>query len=158
MTTAVSAGVLLFRRREGALEVLIAHPGGPFWRNKDEGAWSIPKGEFGPDEDPENAARRELAEEVGVIADGEMLDLGSVRQRSGKTVLAWAYEADFDPDLLVSNTFTVEWPPRSGTLAEFPEIDRVAWVVPEEAERKLNPAQVPLVHRLVAQLSLDHTE
>jgi predicted NUDIX family NTP pyrophosphohydrolase len=143
---------LVYRRTGDTVEVLIAHPGGPFWRGKDEGAWSIPKGEFDQGEDPESAARRELAEEVGIVVEGELVDLGSVTQRSGKVVHAWAYEADFDPAALSSNTFTIEWPPRSGRRAEFPEIDEVAWCSPGVAADKLNPAQVILVHRLLERL------
>ena len=132
--------------------MLIAHPGGPFWRTKDEGAWSIPKGEIGAGEDPEAAARREFAEEIGIAPEGEMVPLGSVTQRAGKTVTAWATEGDFDPADLVSNDFSMEWPPRSGRMADFPEIDRVAWVNAEEAATKLNPAQVVFVERLIAHL------
>ena len=152
MTVRTSAGVLLFRRRTGVLEVLIAHPGGPFWANRDEGAWSIPKGEIDDGEDPEEAAKREFAEEIGVAPEGELVSLGSATQRAGKTVLAWAMEGDFDPADLVSNDFSIEWPPRSGRMASFPEIDRVAWVTAQEAARRLNPAQVVFIDRLIAHL------
>lgn len=146
----VSAGLLLFRRREDRLEVLLAHPGGPFWATKDAGAWTIPKGELEDGEDPLRAAAREFTEETGVTVDIEKAhSLGSVRQKSGKTVLAWAVEGDLDPGLLRSNTFTIEWPPRSGRQTEFPEIDRVEWLEPDIARVKLNPAQEPFVDRLI---------
>ena len=146
----VSAGLLLFRRREDRLLVLLAHPGGPFWATKDAGAWTIPKGELENGEDPLQAAAREFTEEIGVTVDIEAAhSLGSVRQKSGKTVLAWAVEGDLDPDLLRSNTFTIEWPPRSGRQTEFPEIDRVEWLEPDIARVKLNPAQEPFVDRLI---------
>lgn len=144
-----SAGILAYRRTGGSFEVLIAHPGGPFWAKRDEGVWSIPKGEVEEGEDFLVAAQREFAEELGVACpDGPFLELGSITQKAGKTVTAWAVEADIDPDAVLSNTFLIEWPPRSGRQAEFPEIDRVAWVSPEEARVKLNPAQGRLVDRL----------
>ncbi len=144
-----SAGILAYRRSGPSFEVLIAHPGGPFWARRDEGVWSIPKGEVEDGEDFLLAAQREFAEELGVACpDGPFLDLGTITQKAGKTVTAWAVEADIDPDAVLSNTFLIEWPPRSGRQAEFPEIDRVAWVSPEEARIKLNPAQGPLVDRL----------
>jgi predicted NUDIX family NTP pyrophosphohydrolase len=130
--------------------VLIAHPGGPLWARRDEGAWSIPKGVLDPDENPEAAARRELAEETGHVVEGPLLDLGTVRQKSGKVVHGFAAEGDLDPDTIVCNTFVMEWPPRSGRSIEVPEIDRVAWCTPTEARRLLNPAQVDLVDRLLA--------
>lgn len=146
----VSAGLLLFRRREDRLEVLLAHPGGPFWATKDAEAWTIPKGELEDGEDPLQAAAREFTEETGVAVDIETAhSLGSVRQKSGKTVLAWAVEGDLDPGLLRSNTFTIEWPPRSGRQTEFPEIDRVEWLETDIARVKLNPAQEPFVDRLI---------
>jgi predicted NUDIX family NTP pyrophosphohydrolase len=132
------------------MEVLIAHPGGPLWARRDEGAWSIPKGVLDPDEDPEAAARRELAEETGHVVEGPLLDLGTVRQKSGKVVHGFAAEDDLDPDPIVCNPFVMEWPPRSGRSIEVPEIDRVAWCTPTEARRLLNPAQVDLVDRLLA--------
>ncbi len=148
-----SAGILAYRSTPGGLEVLIAHPGGPFWVNRDDGAWTIPKGEVEPGEDLLATARREFAEELGVaVPGGPFLELGSVTQKAGKTVTAWAAETAVDPTEVLSNTFTMEWPPRSGTLAEFPEIDRVAWVSVDEAMRKLNPAQADFVDRLVARL------
>lgn len=150
----VSAGLLVFRRRGDGIEVLLAHPGGPFWANKDDGVWSIPKGEVDPGEDLLAAARRELHEETGLEPEGPFLDLGSVRQRGGKTVHAFAAEADCDPSTLRSNTFELEWPPRSGRHATFPEVDRAAFFGPEQAVRKLNPAQSPFVQRLIDALSV----
>ena len=137
---------------ESGIEVLIAHPGGPLWARRDEGAWSMPKGVLDPEEDPEAAARRELEEETGHVIVGPLLDLGTVRQKSGKLVHGFAAEGDLDPDTIVCNTFVMEWPPRSGRSIDVPEIDRVAWCTPAEAARLLNPAQVELVDRLVAAL------
>lgn len=141
-----SAGILLFRRRD-ALEVLLVHPGGPFWARRDQGAWSIPKGEF-EGEDPLAAARREFEEELGVPVVGDFFSLAPLRQRGGKLVHAWAVRGDFDPALLRSNTFTMEWPPRSGRQATFPEVDRAAWFSLAEAREKLLPAQAPLLDEL----------
>ena len=147
---AVSAGILPFRRSpDGDLEVLIAHPGGPLWVRKDEGAWSVIKGELEPGEYPLAAAVREFTEETGwELPAGSYLDLGYVEQKSGKVVAAWAVEADFDPDTLTPGTFTMVWPPRSGQTQEFPEIDRVAWFDLDEAARRLNPAQRAFLDRL----------
>lgn len=142
-----SAGLLLFRRRE-RLEVLLVHPGGPLWAKKDEGAWSIPKGEIDPGEDPLAAARREFEEELGSSVTGDFVALDPVRQASGKLVYAWAVEADFDPATFVSGTFSMEWPPRSGRQQEFPEVDRAEWFTIDEAKRKINKAQVQLVNQL----------
>ena len=147
-----SAGLLVFRRTSGGLEVLLAHPGGPFWAKKDEGAWSIPKGELAAGEDPLAAALREFEEETGVIIAGTPLALQPVRQPSGKIIRAWALEGDLDPATVKSNTFSLEWPPRSGQQQEFPEIDRVAWLPVEEARRKIVPGQVPLLEQLALQL------
>jgi predicted NUDIX family NTP pyrophosphohydrolase len=144
----VSAGLLLYRRRGPALEVLLVHPGGPFWRSKDLGAWSIPKGEAAPDEDLLGAARRELQEEIGVEVDGAFLPLSPVRQAGGKVVHAWALEADLDADAIVSNTFEMEWPPRSGRRQTFPEVDRAAWFDLDEARRRILGGQVPLIDEL----------
>jgi predicted NUDIX family NTP pyrophosphohydrolase len=145
-----SAGLMLYRRRQGGIEVLLVHPGGPFWARKDEAAWSIPKGEFGPGEDPLVAARREFAEETGGSPPaGEAAPLGSFRQSSGKIVEAWAVEGDFDPAGLVSNAFTMEWPRRSGRMREFPEVDRAGWFTPEEAMRKLTKGQRPILAALL---------
>jgi predicted NUDIX family NTP pyrophosphohydrolase len=145
----LSAGLLLYRTRDGTREVLLAHPGGPFWARRDEGAWSIPKGEVDEGEDPYAAARREFAEELGAVPpDGEPLALGQVRLKSRKRVVAWALEGDFEPEQLVSMTFETEWPPRSGTMATFPEVDRAAWFDLETARVKLNAGQVPLLDAL----------
>lgn len=146
---ALSAGILAYRRRERRLEVLLVHPGGPFWRNKDDGAWSIPKGEFGPDENPETAALREFVEELGPAASvGQLMPLGEVRQRGGKVVIAFAGNGHFDPEALKSNTFEIEWPPRSGRRQSFPEVDRAEWFSLEMARTKLLSAQVDLIDRL----------
>jgi predicted NUDIX family NTP pyrophosphohydrolase len=150
---ATSAGLLLYRVRDGEPEVLLVHPGGPFWARKDEGAWSLPKGEHTPDEEPQLAARREFEEELGSTPPaGDLIDLGEVRQRGGKVVHAWALEGDFDPTALSSNTFETEWPPRSGQRREFPEVDRAEWFAPEAARRKINPAQAAFVDRLLEQI------
>jgi predicted NUDIX family NTP pyrophosphohydrolase len=145
-----SAGILLYRSRaDGALEVLLVHPGGPFWTRRDAGVWSIPKGEHGSEEPPFEAARREFAEELGVAAPrGAADDLGEVRQRAGKVVRAWAIRGDVDTATIESNTFTLEWPPRSGVSREFPEVDRAEWFTLERAREKINPAQVELLDRL----------
>jgi predicted NUDIX family NTP pyrophosphohydrolase len=160
-----SAGILLFRsagrgdsvtggrHSPGSIEVLLVHPGGPFWAKRDLGAWSIPKGECEEGEDPRECALRELAEELGAAAPaltaGSLIDLGSVRQKAGKVVHAWAAEGDFDPAELRSNTFTIEWPPRSGARREFPEVDRAEWFGPDEARAKIIPAQAAFVDRLL---------
>jgi predicted NUDIX family NTP pyrophosphohydrolase len=136
--------------------VLLAHPGGPYWARKDKGAWTVPKGEIDEGEDPVRCALRELEEELGAVPDvsvDELVDLGTVRQRGGKVVQAWAAEADFDPSTLVSNTFTMEWPPRSGRSEEFPEVDRADWFGPEEAKRRMLAAQVPFIERLLGSLA-----
>jgi predicted NUDIX family NTP pyrophosphohydrolase len=145
----LSAGILLFREREGRLEVLLGHPGGPFFAKKDEGSWTVLKGEADPGEELPAVARREFAEETGQEPpDGTMLELGQVRQRGGKTVVAWALAGDVDPATARSNTFEMEWPPRSGRLREFPEIDRVEWFDLESGRRKILPAQAPFLERL----------
>ncbi len=140
----------------GLPEVLLVHPGGPFWAKKDLGAWSAPKGEIDDGEDPRACALRELGEELGPCAPaldaGDLIELGSVRQKSGKVVECWAAEADFDPAGLESNTFAVEWPPRSGIEREFPEVDRAEWFDPDTARQKLNPAQADFVDRLLDQV------
>jgi predicted NUDIX family NTP pyrophosphohydrolase len=144
-----SAGFVLWRRREGHLEVLLGHPGGPYFARKDAGHWTVPKGEANPDEDMLAVARREFAEETGHAAPvGPPAALGAIRQGSGKVVMAWAVEGDLDPDTAKSNTFEMEWPPRSGAIREFPEIDRVAWFDPGEARRRIKPAQAPFLDRL----------
>jgi predicted NUDIX family NTP pyrophosphohydrolase len=144
-----SAGLLLYRLRDGRPEVLIGHMGGPFWTRKDEGAWSIPKGEYGDDEEPLAAARREFEEELGSPPpEGEPLALGEVRQSSRKLVVAWAVEGDFDASEIQSNTFEMEWPPRSGRSRPFPEIDRAEWVDLPTARRRLVKGQVALIDEL----------
>jgi predicted NUDIX family NTP pyrophosphohydrolase len=148
-----SAGILLYRARQGAVEVLLVHPGGPFWAKRDLGAWSIPKGEYEQGEDPLACALREFQEETGhePPRDG-LLELGSVRQRGGKVLTAWAAEGDLDPEAIAGGSFTMEWPPRSGNRREFPEVDRAGWFDPETARRKLLDAQAELVDRLLAEL------
>jgi predicted NUDIX family NTP pyrophosphohydrolase len=149
-----SAGILLYRLTGGAPEVLLVHPGGPFWARKDAGAWSIPKGEHGDDENPQACARREFAEETGTaLPDGALADLGTARLKSGKLVSAWAAEGDLDPRQIRSNTFELEWPPRSGRVQSFPEVDRAGWFGLETAREKLNPAQAPFLDRLAALLN-----
>jgi predicted NUDIX family NTP pyrophosphohydrolase len=149
-----SAGILLYRLTGGAPEVLLVHPGGPFWARKDAGVWSIPKGEYDDAEDPRACALREFEEETGTaLPPGELIELGSVRQKSGKVVSAWAAEGDLDADSVRSNTFTMEWPPRSGRTAEFPEIDRAAWFGIDAAREKLVAAQAELLDRLLERLS-----
>jgi predicted NUDIX family NTP pyrophosphohydrolase len=143
-----SAGLLMYRNRSGSIQMLLAHPGGPFFRNRDEGAWSIPKGEIEPDEDLLEAAQREFEEETGVVPTGPFVDLKPVKQKGGKIVHAWAFEGDCDPAATVSNTFTMEWPPRSGQQVEFPEIDRAEFFDLDTAKRKINAAQVSLIEKL----------
>ena len=146
----LSAGILLFRRGAAGLEVMLVHPGGPFWAKKDEGAWSIPKGLANDGEDLLAAAKREFLEETGMAVDGEFLDLGAHKQPSGKTIAAWACEGDFDPATLKSNTFSLEWPPRSRRMTEFPEVDRAAWYSIAEALVKINKGQKPIIAALEA--------
>jgi len=149
-----SAGILLHRAGAGGREVLLVHPGGPFWARKDLGAWSIPKGELDDGEDPRACARREFAEETGTaLPDGDLEDLGAVKLKSGKQVHAFAAEGDLDPETLLSNTFELEWPPRSGRLQTFPEVDRAGWFDLDTAREKLNPAQAAFVDRLEALLA-----
>jgi predicted NUDIX family NTP pyrophosphohydrolase len=148
-----SAGILLYRGEGDSLEVLLVHPGGPFWAKKDEGAWSIPKGEVEDEEESRACALRELEEEVGSslgLTPERLIELGEVRLKSGKRVQGWAAEGDFDPATLLSNTFAVEWPPRSGKQREFPEVDRAEWFAPEQARLKINPAQAAFLDRLLA--------
>jgi predicted NUDIX family NTP pyrophosphohydrolase len=149
-----SAGILLHRRGDGGAEVLLVHPGGPFWARKDLGAWSIPKGELDEGEDPRACALREFAEETGTrLPDGALDELGSVKLKSGKVVTAFAVEGNLDPATIVSNTFELEWPPRSGRVQAFPEIDRAAWFGLDAAREKLNLAQAAFVDRLEEQLA-----
>jgi predicted NUDIX family NTP pyrophosphohydrolase len=150
----VSAGILLHRRTpdDGAIEVLLIYPGGPYWTNKNRGAWSIPKGEVEEGEEPLACALREFEEELGTrleLSEDELLELGEVRQRGGKYVLCWAAEADFDPATLVSNTFTMEWPRGSGVEQEFPEVERAEWFDLEQAQRMINQAQAAFLERLL---------
>jgi predicted NUDIX family NTP pyrophosphohydrolase len=148
-----SAGILLYRLRSGAPEVLLVHPGGPFWAKKDLGAWSIPKGEYDEGEDPHATALREFEEELGAPPVTEAFsDLGAVKLASGKLVTAWMAEGDLDPANVRSNTFTLEWPPRSGVMREFPEVDRAQWFPLAEARRRINSAQVTFLERLGASL------
>jgi predicted NUDIX family NTP pyrophosphohydrolase len=149
-----SAGILLYRQTGDAVEVLLVHPGGPLWARRDAGAWSIPKGEYGDGEDPQASALREFEEETGrALPDGRLIELGEVKQKGGKVVTAWAAEGDLDAEAVQSNTFTMEWPPRSGRSAEFPEIDRAGWFGLDRAREKLIPAQTELVDRLAERLA-----
>jgi predicted NUDIX family NTP pyrophosphohydrolase len=148
MARAQSAGVLMFRRRNASPEVLLVHPGGPFWQRKDDGAWSIPKGEFLDGEAADAAARREFAEETGSALPGELLPLTPVKQPSGKVVHPFAIEGDLDPASIRSNTFALEWPPRSGIMREFPEVDRAGWFTVADARRKLIAGQRPILDEL----------
>lgn len=143
-----SAGLLAFRKAKGRLEVLLVHPGGPLWAKKDEGAWTIPKGEFKDNEDPLEAAKREFEEETGFTSGTEVIPLGHLRQPRGKIVYAWAVKGDFDPARLKSNSFSMEWPPRSGRQQEFPEIDRAAWFTIEEASNKILKGQAAFLVQL----------
>jgi predicted NUDIX family NTP pyrophosphohydrolase len=147
-----SAGILLYRRRGRTIEVLLVHPGGPFWVRKDDGAWTIHKGLCEPSEDPLAAAKREFAEETGSQPEGQAIPLGAFRQSAAKTIDVWAIEGDFDPATLKSNTFAMEWPPRSGRSAEFPEVDRAQWFTPEEAARKILKGQQPVLDALLRHL------
>lgn len=143
-----SAGLILYRMQSGQLEVLLVHPGGPFWSKKDEGAWFVPKGELNVGEEPLAGAKREFEEETGLKPEGEFLALGSVKQKSGKTIVAWAFEGDCDPSSIKSNTFSIEWPPKSGRQQEFPEIDRAGFFTVPQAKAKMHPVEYPLVLRL----------
>ena len=149
-----SAGLLLYRRTDAELEVLLVHPGGPFWRNKDEGAWTIPKGEFDNGEDPLAAARREFKEETGSAPpDGQCIPLTPIKQKNGKMVHAWAVEGDFDPARLNSNQFETEWPPKSGRTQKFPEVDRAEWFTPEVAKQKMLSGLGGLVDELLRKVA-----
>jgi predicted NUDIX family NTP pyrophosphohydrolase len=152
VSTIRSAGLLMFRRRPAGAEVLLAHPGGPFWARRDLASWTLPKGEIDPGEDPLAAARREFLEETGFASPGPFLPLGEQKQKSGKRISAWAFEGDADPARLESNRFEMEWPPRSGRMQSFPEIDRVQWFDLTEARRRLIAGQVPFLDALQALL------
>jgi len=147
---AESAGILLYKRKDRGLLMLLVHPGGPFWRNKDEGAWTIPKGERGVGEDAETTARREFAEELGTVLTGTLVPLGRIRQRGGKNVDGFALEGDLDVERISGNSFEIEWPPRSGRRQSFPEVDRAAWFSADEARQKINAGQRPFIDRLEA--------
>lgn len=152
MAATRSAGLLVYRRRDGALEVFLVHPGGPFWQNKDDGAWSLPKGEYTDEEEALAAAQREFLEETGMSVSGTFSSLAPVRQAGGKIVHAWAIAGDFDAAAIRSNTFTMEWPPRSGKMRSFPEVDRAAWFTLQEARVKILAGQRPLLDELAAML------
>jgi len=143
-----SAGILLYRRTPTGIEVFLAHPGGPFWAKRDQGAWTVPKGEVDEDEDMLEAAKREFGEETGARVHGAFIELSPVRQPSGKVIHAWAVEGDIDAATITSNTFSIEWPPKSGATREFPEIDRAGWFTLSEAREKLLPGQLPLIDQL----------
>lgn len=145
-----SAGILLYRKAAHGLQVFLVHPGGPFFKNKDEGSWSVPKGEYLPDEDPLMAAKREFREETGHEITGDFIALNAIKQKGGKTVLAWAVEGCIDPGNIKSNTFEIEWPPRSGKKQTFDEIDRAEWFDMATAKIKINPAQAALIDELAA--------
>lgn len=154
-----SAGLLVYRQKKGKVEVLLVHPGGPFWAKKDDYAWSLPKGEYLDGEDVFAAAKREFQEELGIAApNGDYLELGEVKQAGGKRVTAWAIEKDLGKITTASNTFTLEWPPRSGQQKDFPEVDRAAWYSLSVATRKLHPGQSPLLHTLANHLNIEITE
>jgi len=147
-----AAGLLVYRKAGEGVEIFLVHPGGPFYVKKDEGVWSIPKGIFDDDEEPLAAARREFEEETSFKIAGDFFELKPVKQKGGKIVYAWAVEADVDADAIESNTFTMEWPPKSGKTAEFPEVDKAAWLDPETAKKKINPAQSALITELLTRL------
>jgi predicted NUDIX family NTP pyrophosphohydrolase len=154
-----SAGILVFRNRPAAgVQVMLVHPGGPFWTKKDEGAWSIPKGLAGEGEDLLAAAQREFFEETGAVIRGEFIDLGAHKQSGGKTIVAWGCESDFDPALLNSNVFSMEWPPRSGKTAEFPEVDKAGWYSLDEALKKVTKGQRPIIAALAQKLGVKLTK
>lgn len=151
-----SAGIVLYRKREGVIEVLVGHAGGPFWARKDAGAWSIPKGEFEADEDPMAAARREFEEELGIPApEGELIELGQIKRKDGKTIYVWALEGNAEAEKLTSNTFDLEWPPKSGQIQQFPEFDRAAWLPLTKAGPKLHKGQSEFLERLAEKLGVN---
>lgn len=148
-----SAGILPFRKKGKTVEVLLVHPGGPFWKNKDAHGWSVSKGEFSDQEKPFEAALREFREETGFTAEGDFIEFQPVRQPGGKLVYVWALEAEFNPDELQSNTFPLEWPPRSGKMTQFPEVDKAAWFPPETAVQKIHKGQVPILEQLYRRIT-----
>jgi predicted NUDIX family NTP pyrophosphohydrolase len=152
--TKKSAGILLHRSTRNSVEVLLVHPGGPFWAKKDAGVWSIPKGEFSDDEDPLEAAKREFLEETGMEISGKFIELSPITQKSGKIVYAWAVRGDIDPARIRSNTFEIEWPPKSGKKQQFPEIDRGEWFSIDVAKGKINPRQGALIDELLKRLGI----
>jgi predicted NUDIX family NTP pyrophosphohydrolase len=147
-----SAGILLYRLINGSLEVLLVHPGGPFWVNKDIGAWSVPKGEFEREEEPLTAAIREVKEELGIQVSGQFMELAPAKQKSGKVIYTWALDQDIDASNITSNTFELEWPPKTGRTMLIPEVDKAAWFKLEEARIKIIPGQVPILDSLAGQL------
>jgi predicted NUDIX family NTP pyrophosphohydrolase len=147
-----SAGILMYKRSDQGLRLLLVHPGGPFWAKKDVGVWSIPKGEYEEGEDPLSAAKREFCEELGAEPSGEFWDLGALMQPSRKEIVAWAVEADFPVEELKSNTFELEWPPKSGRKRQFPEVDRAEWFNPRDARKKILAGQVEFIDRLLARV------
>ena len=148
-----SAGILLYRFTNDLAEILLVHPGGPFWAKKDLGAWSIPKGEFEANENPLDAAKREVEEETGIKVQGEFIELTPAKQKSGKVIYAWAQQKDINPEQIKSNNFEIEWPPKSGKKKSFPEIDKAAWFEVEDAKKKINAGQVPLITELETKLA-----
>ena len=147
-----SAGLLMYRKREGEIEVFLVHPGGPFWATKNQGVWTIPKGEYDADEEPLAAAQREFQEETSFSPNGDFIELGSIRQKSGKVVIAWAVEGDCDPAQLTSNTCEIEWPPRSGKRLEIPEIDRGSWFSAQSARMYIRPEQIQFLEALESRI------
>lgn len=156
--TKKSAGILMFRDIDQTLEVLLAHPGGPYWKNKDEGVWTIPKGEYEDDESPLEAAKREFLEETGLQVTGNLTELGAIKQPSGKEIIVYAAEGNCDPSELMSNTFSLEWPPKSGIIREFPEIDRIDWFSISMALRKILKGQRGFLPILCSRLGFDYDE
>jgi predicted NUDIX family NTP pyrophosphohydrolase len=148
----LSAGLLMFRRREDELQVFLVHPGGPFWKKKDAGAWSIPKGECKEGEDPRGTAKREFEEETGIKPGGKFISLDRIQQAGGKAVIAWAFEGDCSPKAIRSNTFSMEWPPKSGRRQEFPEVDRADWFTLKDARKRILKGQIKFLDRLMARL------
>lgn len=148
-----SAGILLYRKIKKEVEVFLVHPGGPFWKNKDAGSWSIPKGEFTEGEDPLDAAKREFKEETGITCEGKFVELSPVKLKSGKMIFAWALEKEIDPGLVKSNYFEIEWPPKSGKKSSFPEIDKGSWFSAGEAKQKINEAQCSLIDELLSKIA-----